>query len=135
MNKSWNLIPKIVSGQKSIESRWYQTKRAPWNKIKIGDRVFFKNSSELVIASAEVSKVFQFELNDKYDAKNLIEKYNKKICLLNSNLDTWGKLPRYCILMFLKKAKYLDQPFKISKKGWGTGTAWLADYKIPSEVR
>ena len=50
MNKSWNLIPKIISGEKSIESRWYQTKRTPWDKIKAGDKIFFKNSGEAIIA-------------------------------------------------------------------------------------
>ncbi|MEI7477466.1 MAG: hypothetical protein WCJ81_02865 [bacterium] len=33
MKKSRKLIPKIVSGEKTIESRWYQTKRAPWNTV------------------------------------------------------------------------------------------------------
>ena len=49
MNKSWGLIPKILSGSKTIESRWYKTKRTPWDKIAKGDTVYFKNSGEQVV--------------------------------------------------------------------------------------
>ena len=61
MNASWNLIPKILSGEKSVESRWYKTKRAPWDKIKSGETIYFKNSGGLVIAKATVANVLQFE--------------------------------------------------------------------------
>jgi len=37
MTPSWKLIPKILDGKKTIESCWYQTRRAPWGKIAIGD--------------------------------------------------------------------------------------------------
>lgn len=33
LKKSWPLIPKILNKQKTIESRWYKVKCAPWNKI------------------------------------------------------------------------------------------------------
>lgn len=46
MKPSWKLIPKILSGEKTIESRWYQTRRAPWNGIAAGDVVYFKDSGE-----------------------------------------------------------------------------------------
>jgi hypothetical protein len=125
MKKSWGLVPKIISGEKKIESRWYKNKSAPWGKIKEGDTIYFKNSGESVTASAKVSNVLQFNLQNVSDARNIVKKYGKKICLINSNPVTWGKLPRYCILKFLKNAKYLDKPFNINKNGFGTGAAWL----------
>jgi hypothetical protein len=125
MNKSWHLIPKIVSGEKIIESRWYQTRRAPWNVISNGDIVYFKNSGELVTASAKVSKVLQFTLQSEKDAEEIVKKYGKDICIVNPDPKTWGKLPKYCILIFLKNAQYLDQPFQINKTGFGNSTAWL----------
>lgn len=125
MNKSWELIPKVVSGEKKIESRWYQTRRAPWNNIKTGDMVFFKNSGEAVIASAEISKVIQFIIQNEKDAQNILDKYAKDICLLSTNIKDWKKLPKYCILIFLENAKYIDKPFQINKKGFGISTAWI----------
>ena len=84
MNKSWKLIPKIVGGEKSIESRWHKTKRAPWNSIKKEDIVYFKNSGENVIAKATVKEVLQFEIKDDDDIDRIIKKYGKQICLLNT---------------------------------------------------
>ena len=60
MKKSWKLTDKIISGKKIIESRWYKNKYTPWDKIKRGDMVYFKNSGEPVAIKALVTKVLQF---------------------------------------------------------------------------
>lgn len=125
MKKSWNLIPKIISGEKSIESRWYQTKRAPWNKASVGDTVFFKNTGESVIAKAKISEIMQFEISSISDAVRIIEKYGKDICLVNRNPANWGKMPKYCILLRLQSPEALSTPFEINKKGFGIGAAWI----------
>jgi ASC-1-like (ASCH) protein len=62
MQKTWGLTEKIVTGQKTIESRWYNVKYAPWGRISPGDSIFFKNSSEPVTIQAEVEKVLYFIL-------------------------------------------------------------------------
>lgn len=125
MNKSWKLIPKILSGEKSIESRWYQTRRAPWNTIQAGDTVYFKNSGERVIAEADVSKVLQFEIKTEADAKKIVKQYGKEICIVNPDPKTWGKLPRYSILIFLENPKPVSKPFNVNKAGYGAGVAWI----------
>jgi len=124
MKKSWGLIPKIISRQKTIESRWYQTRRAPWNKIKIGDAVFFKNSGEEITAKASVCKVVQFEIHTITDIVKIIKKYGERICLINDNPRTWKRLAKYCILIFLKNPKKI-KPFAIDKKGFGMSNAWI----------
>ncbi len=125
MNKSWKLIPKIISGEKAIESRWYQTKRTPWNTAKAGDTIYFKNAGELIIAKAEIEKVIQYEIKDVKDIQKIIKQYGKGICLVNTKPETWGKLPKYCILLFLKNPSYFKKPFQINKKGFGIGAAWI----------
>ena len=71
MNKRFgDLIPKILSGEKKIESRWSKNKISPWNKIKVGDVVYFKNSGGPVVAMAEVSRVEQFEKKNLRKLKN-----------------------------------------------------------------
>lgn len=57
MKKSWNLTAKILSGEKKIESRWYLTRRKPWDCIKKGEVIYFKNSGESVNLKAIVKKV------------------------------------------------------------------------------
>lgn len=125
MNKSWRLIPKILSGEKTIESRWYQTRRAPWNRIAVGDEVFFKNSGEPIIARSIVSKVLQFEPKTNDDLQNIVDTYGNAICLLNRNAKVWSKKPKYCILVFLDNPEEIE-PFYINKKGFGISNAWIA---------
>jgi len=60
MKKSWGLLPKILSGEKTCESRWYKFKRDPWDKVKEGDTLWFKDSGEPVSVKARVRKVSQF---------------------------------------------------------------------------
>ncbi len=87
MKKSWGLIPKILSGEKTIESRWYKTKRTPWDKVKPGDTVYFKNSGEPVTAKAQVSKVLQFQIHQLSDIEHIISTYGKQICMTQRSED------------------------------------------------
>jgi ASC-1-like (ASCH) protein len=125
MNPAWKMIPKIIDGEKTIESRWYQTKRDPWDKIKAGDVLYLKDSGKPVTAIAKVSKVEQFEIKDIDDAQRLVKKYGKKICLVNTDCTTWGKCPKYCILVYLTRPALIARPFLINKEGFGNGNAWL----------
>lgn len=108
MKKSLGFLPKIISGEKTIESRFYNSKRAPWGRVQSGDRIFFKNSGESVTVVAEVSKVL-YENPDKYISLICLEKLPEK---------------KYPILIFLKDVK-LIKPFNVSKKGFGAMTAWI----------
>jgi len=126
MNPKIGLIDKIISGMKKIESRWYKHKRAPWNKIAVGDIVYFKNSGKPVTASAEVERVMQFEL-DNENLREIIEKYGGDggISLNDRNPNSdYYKGKKYCILVFIKNPRKIT-PFNIDKKGFGAGSAWL----------
>ena len=59
MKKEWRLIPKILSGVKTVESRWYKNKVCPWNKVFAGDTLYFKNSGEKVSVRAHITKAQQ----------------------------------------------------------------------------
>lgn len=125
MNKSWQMTEKIISGEKTIESRWYQTKRTPWDKIFKGDTIYFKNSSEMIIAKASVSDVKQFECGSLTAAQKIVDEYGARICLVNTNVKSWGKVPKYCILIRLNNPQIIKTPFQINKKGFGCSAAWL----------
>ena len=125
MKKSWKLIDKILSGEKTIESRWYVHRRDPYNKINSGDVVYFKDSGEPITAKAEVEKVLQFSnLNPglvdsilKEHGKGIMVNYSPDLC---KNYE--GK--NYCILVFLKNSTRVE-PFQIDKTGYGNASAWL----------
>lgn len=124
-----NLLEQILSGTKTIESRWYVNKIAPWGKIKTGDTVYFKNSGEPVVAKAKVKKVLQFELNTLEIARDIIRNYGKQISPKISEKEflKWYKeqpKKKYCILIFLEKSLRIPS-FSITKKGFGSACAWL----------
>ena len=128
MRSDWNLIPKILAGEKKIESRWYKAKTAPWNNIAQGDTVYFKDAGKPVTAKAEVEKVLQFENYSDTTLREIINQYggigginfvsNPKEVFL------WAQERKYCILMFLKNPQRVE-PFQIDKNGYGNACAWM----------
>lgn len=124
VNKKWHVIDNILAGKKTIESRWYKSRIAPWNRIQAGDTVYFKNSWEKVSACARVSKVLQFTLEDIGTTKHIVEEYGKAIHLQNRNYTEWVQGKKYCILIFLENPHTIE-PFVIDKTGFGTAAAWL----------
>ncbi len=111
MKKSLGFLPKIISGEKTIESRFYNSKRSPWDKIKTGDRIFFKNTGEKITVTAFVSQVLQNPRD--------LKQYMQALCL--------NSIPKkkYAILIFLKDVEKIE-PFDINKKGFGSMSAWLS---------
>lgn len=130
MKKTWKLTQKILSGEKKIELRWYISKRAPWDKIKIGETIFFKDSGEPVTLKADVEKVLQFSDLTPDKVKEILEKYGNKIGIQNTAESfERNKNKNYCILIFLKNPQKVE-PFQISKKGFGMMSAWISVPKI-----
>jgi ASC-1-like (ASCH) protein len=129
LKKSWHLTEKILDGKKTIESRWYMTRRAPFGKIKTGETVYFKESGEPVRMKAQVCDVRQFEDLDPKKVRDIFEKF-KGICPrdLEESIES-NKDKRYCMLIFLKNPKPI-KPFQIDKKGYGIMSAWICINKI-----
>ncbi len=125
MKKSWGLIPKILSGEKSIESRWYKNRIAPWDRISGGDTVYFKNAGEAISVISTVKKVLQFSPLDEKIFNTIIASYAKDICLNDNTYSNYYRSKKYCVLVFLENVRLLENPFSISKKGYGISSAWL----------
>lgn len=127
MKKEWSLIEKIISGSKTIESRWYLSRRAPLGKIKKGDTIFFKNSGQPVTAKAQVSDVREFSKLNAKKVKKILNTYGGKNKLALNDLKKSYELykdKKYCILVFLKNPTQV-KPFNINKKGYGMMSSWI----------
>lgn len=127
MNKKWDLIPKILDGRKKIESRWSVNKCTPWKKVNAGDRIYFKNSGELVTATAIVEKVKSFDELNRSKILSILRKYGGEGGISISSIDKtfdWIKNKRYCTLIYLKNTKTVKR-FSIDKSGFGSGCAWI----------
>jgi ASC-1-like (ASCH) protein len=126
LSKKWKLLNQIISGEKSIESRWYVHKINPWNKIKKGETVYFKETGDNIKVKAIVSKVLQFDLKHK-KIKDILLEYGKQIGFDLDEIDKWiefYKNKNYCILIFLTNPIAIKE-FSFDKSGFGNACAWL----------
>jgi ASC-1-like (ASCH) protein len=134
MKKSWGLTEKILTGEKTIESRWYEKKCAPWSAIKAGDTVYFKNSGEAVKTKADVKRVMQIELAGPNDVKKILNDYGREDGIETrdfSRFFTMFKNKKYCVLIFLRNARRV-RPFNVDKSGFGAMAAWMTMHTISS---
>ncbi|MEK7658992.1 MAG: ASCH domain-containing protein [Patescibacteria group bacterium] len=127
MRKSWGLTEKILDGRKRIESRWYSVKYKPWNDIKSGEVVYFKDSGEPIKIKAEVERVVQFNNLTPKKVEEILNKFGKddgiEKELISEFFDRF-KNKKYCILIFLKNPIKVE-PFNIDKTGFGAMSAWI----------
>lgn len=125
MKKSRGLIPKILTREKTIESRWYKNKTAPWGNINSGDIVYFKNAGEGVSAKAEISRVEAFSGLGAKKIRDLLIENSKLIGIKDiEKFYEQIKNKRYGLLIHLKKPEKIES-FGINKKGFGTMAAWM----------
>lgn len=132
MKKSWGLTQKILSGRKKIESRWYSVKYKPWNSIKEGETVYFKDSGEPVKLKAEVDKVMQFTDLTPNRVKKILDEYGDNDGLEKDRIPEFFerfKNKKYCVLIFLKNPIEI-KPFKINKSGFGAMSSWISVVNI-----
>jgi hypothetical protein len=131
MKSEWKLIPKIIDGIKTVESRWYKSKIAPWGRVKVEDIIYFKDSGGLVSARAVVTKVEQYEIKNNLEAMQVMSKYALEVLgtkLLSNQIKNYILNKKYAIFVHLGGVKRIP-PFEIDKKGFGMQCAWIT---IPS---
>ncbi len=128
MKKSWELTQKILSGKKKIESRWYKARHSPWDRIKPGETIYFKDSGEPVKIKAEVGKVLQFSGLNPEKVGELLEKYGRDDGMEKEKIPEFFEMfkdKKYCMLIFLKNPQRIG-PFEIDKTGFGSRSAWIS---------
>lgn len=127
MRKSWGLTRKILTGQKKIESRWYKARCAPWNRIKPGEAVYFKDSGEPVTIKAEAGRIIQFSGLTPKKVKEILYKYGRADGIEADRIGKFHEIfkdKKYCMLIFLRNPRRIE-PFEIDKTGFGAMSAWL----------
>jgi len=134
MRKSWGMTAKILSGEKTVESRWYKNKSAPWGKIRAGDTVYFKNAGEAICGMARVKGVEQFESLNPEKVRALLDKYGAEVGKSGKDI------PNVFRFAAVNSAGYISvnsrlvanssttaiEPFGINKKGFGIMAGWIS---------
>lgn len=127
MHKSWGFTGKIATGQKTIESRWYNVKYAPWERISPADTIYFKNSGEPITIQAEVEKVRYLSDLTPPKVQTILEHCANDMGIEEPDIQKFFELfkhKRYAILIYLNHARRI-QPFEINKQGFGARSSWI----------
>jgi len=127
MRKEWRMIPKILSGEKVIESRWYALKSSPWGKINPGDTVYFKNAGDPVTIRATVGEVISFSDLTPEKVRRIIDEYGEADGISSEDAGKFTHLfqyKKYCMLIFLENPEEIT-PFHVDKTGFGSMCAWM----------
>lgn len=114
---------KIVSEEKTIESRWYRFRKTPFENIKHGEKVYVKEPGKPVSLVFDVSKALFFYDLDEEKIKKIIKEYGKDVGISLSYLDQ-VKDKKFCTLIFAENVRKIN-PFNINKKGYGNMCAWI----------
>lgn len=113
-------LDAIIDGSKTVESRLLKGRFPPFGHINPGDKLFFKQSSGPVRATATAAAVKSFENLTPAKIAEIKSKYNKYI--LGSN-EYWKSKSdsSFCVLVRIESVK-LIKPVWIDKKDW---RAWV----------
>lgn len=113
-------LEAILAGQKQIESRFTRTKRAYFGRVLPGDKLFLKESSGPVCATASVATVKNFQNLTPKQIIELKQKYNRQIC---GSDEYWQSKAdcKFGLLVWLEEIQPME-PVRIGKKDW---RAWV----------
>lgn len=111
----------ILSGKKTIESRFSKVKSVPFGVISSGDLVYIKPSGKDIIGQLRVKKVFFFDGLDLSDLSYLRNLYGEGL-LVEKEYWEKNKNARYGTLIFIGDCtRFITSPVKFRKKdlrGW-----------------
>ncbi len=111
----------ILSGKKSIESRFSKRKDPPFGQISAGDLVYIKPSGKDIIGQFMVKKVIFYDGLEAGDVSEIRERYEKQLAVGEAY---WQgkKEAKYGTLIFIGEVDpFITSPIKIPKKdlrGW-----------------
>ena len=111
----------ILTGKKTIESRFSRRKDPPFGAIGAGDLVYIKPSGEDIIGQFRVKKVIFFDGLTPEDILEIEERFGKKI-LADKTYWQSKSNSTYVTLIFIgDSSRFITSPVKIPKKdlrGW-----------------
>ena len=111
----------ILTGKKTIESRFSQRRDPPFGQVASGDLVYIKPSGKEIIGQFRVKKVIFFDGLELGDIGEIKEKYGIELAVDETywSNKTYAK---YATLIFIgDSSRFITSPVKIPKKdlrGW-----------------
>ena len=106
----------ILTGKKTIESRFSRKKSVPFLQISKGDLVYIKPSGKDIIGQFRVKKVIFYDGLEEKDVKEIKEKYGKELAVDETY---WEKkeTAKYGTIIFIGEVDaFITSPIKFPKK-------------------
>ncbi len=113
-------LDAILTGRKRIESRFSRAKPHALGRVLAGDKLFFKESSGPVCATARVKAVKNFENISPHQIIEIRQRYNDHIIGSDEYWESKSDV-KFGFLIWLEDIKTI-KPVRISKKDW---RAWV----------
>lgn len=119
-------IEAILSGVKTVETRFSKNKIAPFGVVSAGDLVYIKPPGEEIVGQFRVKKVFSFEGLTESDVEKIFTDYGQQISVGNKKEDEQyyrdKKASMVGTLIFIADSeRFITSPIKVKKKdlrGW-----------------
>ena len=111
----------ILSGRKTIESRFSRVKNPPFGVIGSGDLVYIKPSGKEIIGEFRVKKVIFFDGLNADDLSDLRKKYGSKLAVEEEYWDRIAKAHFGTLIFIGDSSRFITSPVKFPKKdlrGW-----------------
>lgn len=116
-----NYLDALLSGEKHVECRLTRNRIAPFGKIRVGDRVYFKEASGSFRATAQVARFEQRDELDETAIDALRAEFGEAIGAPDSFWET-KKSARFVVLLWFKK---VEEVYRGPRHPALTGRGWL----------
>ncbi len=112
---------RILSGKKTIESRFSRVKNPPFGLISSGDLVYIKPSGKEIIGQFRVKKVIFFDGLSEKDLISVEKEYGQGLQVDKSYWISQANCKYGTIIFIGDSSRFIASPFKPAKKdlrGW-----------------
>lgn len=118
-------LESLLSGEKTMLIRSSSDRRVPYDKVKIGETLYFlrNNGEGLIRAKATVTSVHFSEKLTKVKSLELVNENQEKLTLSDEQIKRWGG-KRYVVLVEVEKVIRL-YPFDINKTKFANMDDWI----------
>ena len=109
-------LSRILNGEKTIESRWLKRRVAPYDHIRVGDIIYFKQASGPIVATAHAAEVWQFADLTPQQVDAILEQFGDEL-QLDPDFADRARDQRYAVLIRLADVQQLSEPLFFRQRG------------------
>jgi hypothetical protein len=120
-------LSRILSGEKTIESRWLKRRVAPYARVAAGDTIYLKQASGPIVAMAQAAEIWQFDDLTPARVDELLARFGDRL-RLEPDFADHARGQRYAVLIKLADVQLLPQPLSFRQRG---RSGWvILDYRL-----